>query len=341
MRGNEDHGRSAVLQHGEHSARACCCSRSPASDRSSRGAGRRWRTSSASSLAPAIVGVVVGVAAASRSACATSTRSSPTRSCGFVAGTIVQEFYKGVGARQRDARRVACRSRFVRLVARNRRRYGGYIVHAGHRDAVRGVRRARVQEGVRRHAQAPARRTSATDPYGHQWKFVSQGVSRYDALNREVTARRPRGVPRRQARRASSRARSGSTSTAAAAPTFEPSTEVGIHGVVQAGRLRRARRRARRRRRRSCASPSIRSCVWVWIGGALMAIGGLIVMWPQAEQAARAGRLRGGDAAGRRSGEQVPAPLMTDVTRRFSPAPPLARRRCCCGSRAALRAQRG
>ena len=24
--------------------------------------------------------------------------------------------------------------------------------------------------------------------------------------------------------------------------------------------------------------------VWVWLGGALMAIGGLVVMWPQAER---------------------------------------------------------
>jgi cytochrome c-type biogenesis protein CcmF len=31
--------------------------------------------------------------------------------------------------------------------------------------------------------------------------------------------------------------------------------------------------------------------VWVWIGGALMAVGGLIVMWPQAQRrrAAQAG----------------------------------------------------
>ncbi|HET7188756.1 MAG TPA: cytochrome c biogenesis protein CcsA, partial [Gemmatimonadaceae bacterium] len=49
---------------------------------------------------------------------------------GFVAGTIGQEFYKGIGARHAmhdESWPVAA----VRLVARNRRRYGGYIVHAG------------------------------------------------------------------------------------------------------------------------------------------------------------------------------------------------------------------
>src|SRR5207237_1000121 len=50
--------------------------------------------------------------------------------CGFVAGTIGQEFFKGVRAR-RSIHGESLGLGFVRLVARNRRRYGGYIVHAG------------------------------------------------------------------------------------------------------------------------------------------------------------------------------------------------------------------
>ena len=49
---------------------------------------------------------------------------------GFVLTTITQEFVKGVNARRRmhdEPVPVA----FVRLIARNRRRYGGYIVHFG------------------------------------------------------------------------------------------------------------------------------------------------------------------------------------------------------------------
>ena len=49
---------------------------------------------------------------------------------GFVSGTILQEFYKGVGARMRIHGENPVMA-FLRLVARNRRRYGGYIVHAG------------------------------------------------------------------------------------------------------------------------------------------------------------------------------------------------------------------
>ena len=65
-------------------------------------------------------------------------------------------------------------------------------------------------------------------------------------------------------------------------PTFEPSTEVGIRStakldtyVVLAGV------RNEIAELRVTFNPLV---VWVWIGGALMAIGGLIVMWPQAER---------------------------------------------------------
>src|SRR6476620_7307492 len=47
---------------------------------------------------------------------------------GFVTGTILQEFYRGIRARRRmhgESIPVA----FGRLIGRNRRRYGGYIVH--------------------------------------------------------------------------------------------------------------------------------------------------------------------------------------------------------------------
>jgi cytochrome c-type biogenesis protein CcmF len=48
----------------------------------------------------------------------------------FVAATVVQEFWRGVAAR-RQATRVSVPVALGQLVRRNRRRYGGYIVHAG------------------------------------------------------------------------------------------------------------------------------------------------------------------------------------------------------------------
>jgi len=49
---------------------------------------------------------------------------------GFVAGTIGQEFYKGIAAR-RSIHGEALPIATVRLVARNRRRYGAYLAHLG------------------------------------------------------------------------------------------------------------------------------------------------------------------------------------------------------------------
>ncbi|HXX36929.1 MAG TPA: cytochrome c-type biogenesis CcmF C-terminal domain-containing protein [bacterium] len=50
--------------------------------------------------------------------------------CGFVAATIAIEFAAGVGVRRAHRGEGPVRA-LVRLVARNRRRYGGYVVHLG------------------------------------------------------------------------------------------------------------------------------------------------------------------------------------------------------------------
>jgi cytochrome c-type biogenesis protein CcmF len=50
--------------------------------------------------------------------------------CGFVTGTIVQEFWRGAKVRK-GATGTDIFTALVGLVARNRRRYGGYIVHVG------------------------------------------------------------------------------------------------------------------------------------------------------------------------------------------------------------------
>jgi cytochrome c-type biogenesis protein CcmF len=207
----------------------------------------------------------------------------------FVAMTVVQEFYKGVGARRRmygDTIPIA----FTRLIARNRRRYGGYIVHMGVVVIFCAFAGLAFKKEYDLTFKAGDSR-DLVDPWGHKWSFVSQGVSRYDVLNRQVTAvaldlRRdgqPAGVMTTEKRQhVDSRG----------APTFEPSTEVGIKSsfredvyVVLAGV--RADESAEIR---VTFNPLVR---WVWIGGGLMAIGGLIVMWPQA----RKRRVQGGYAA--------------------------------------------
>jgi cytochrome c-type biogenesis protein CcmF len=202
----------------------------------------------------------------------------------FVAATIVQEFSKGIGAR-RSIHGESFPTAFVRLVARNRRRYGGYIVHAGVVmlfAAFAGMAFKREYDVSLATGQA----FEATDPYGAQWRFVSQGASTSQSLNRDIVAvaldvtrdGKPAGLIKSEKRQYFDSQRR---------PTFEPSTEVGIKSsakqdvyVVLAGVREEAAEI------RITFNPLV---VWVWFGGAIMALGGIIVMWPQAERKKQSG----------------------------------------------------
>jgi cytochrome c-type biogenesis protein CcmF len=197
---------------------------------------------------------------------------------GFVATTILQEFYKGVGARRRmhgESIPVA----FVRLVARNRRRYGGYIVHAGVVIlfcAFAGLAFKRENDVTLKAGESFETR----DPYGHQWRFVSEGLSVDTKLNRRIVAiglkptRDGKPMPLIESEK---RQYFDSQNQ----DTFEPATVVGIQEglrqdvyVVLAGVVNDDTAEVR-----ITFNPLV---WWVWYGGMIMAIGGLIVMWPQA-----------------------------------------------------------
>jgi cytochrome c-type biogenesis protein CcmF len=131
------------------------------------------------------------------------------------------------------------------------------------------------------------------DPYNRTWTFTSQGVSRYEELNRQVVA------VALDAKRAG------------AAPTLIKSEKrqhvdsrrQPLVRAVDGGRLSSSR----------CGRTCISCCTvspakgtaeiritfnplvwWVWYGGMIMALGGLIVMWPQATRAGANRRAEGG-----------------------------------------------
>ena len=198
---------------------------------------------------------------------------------GFVAGTIGQEFYKGIGARHSmhdESIPVAA----MRLVARNRRRYGGYIVHAG--IVILFCAFAGLAFKKDHDVQLKSGETrELIDPLGHRWAFISQGVSTSETLNRFVTAVGLE-VWRDGVRQGILTSEKRQHVDSNKQPQFEPSTEVGIRTsaamdlyVVLAGV------REDTAELRISFNPLV---VWVWIGGMVMAIGGLIVMWPQAER---------------------------------------------------------
>ena len=204
---------------------------------------------------------------------------------GFVFGTIAQEFIKGIGAR----RRMYSEGLFaasMRLIGRNRRRYGGYIVHFG----VVVLFCAFAGQMFKKDLAATVKTgetIKATDAYGHAWTFTSLGVSQFEQLNRRVLAvtfsvtkdGKKMGVLSSEKRQhVDSRGE----------PTFEPSTEVGIlespsqdvymvfTGAVDA--------------ETAAVHINFNPLVWwVWFGGIMMAFGGIIVMWPQAQKERESG----------------------------------------------------
>ncbi len=196
---------------------------------------------------------------------------------GFVVATVAQEFARGARARHRQYGEGHALA-LARLVARNRRRYGGYIVHSGIVVlfiAFAGMAFKTETEATLR----PGESMSLKSPYGYTYTFTHLGISQYDALNRLVTA----GTV--EIRRDGKRVGILTTEKrqhvdGLGRPTFEPSTEVGIHSdlredlyVVLGGVVNGTEQAVYR----FTINPLV---WWVWYGGFIVALGGLVVMWP-------------------------------------------------------------
>jgi cytochrome c-type biogenesis protein CcmF len=196
---------------------------------------------------------------------------------GFVAGTIVQEFSRGVRARRRmhgESVPVA----FARLVGRNRRRYGGYLVHVGvliYFVAFAGMAFKREIEATLK----PGQSSTIASPFGHTYTFTHMGVSQFEALNRIVSAATVQVTKDGKALGLMSSEKRQHVDSFRR-PTFEPSTEVGIRSNLQedvyityAGSVGGTEEAVYR----FTINPLV---WWVWFGGFVLAFGGLVTMWP-------------------------------------------------------------
>jgi len=163
-------------------------------------------------------------------------------------------------------------------VSRNRRRYGGYVVHLGFLTYL--VAFAGMAFKVTREVTlSPGESTELRSPFGHTYKFTHMGVSQYPQANRFVSAAtlevRKDGKP---AGRITSEKRQHLDSFGR--NTFEPSTEVGIRSnlqedlyVVYAGSVNGTEQATYA----LTLNPLV---MWVWLGAGILIAGGLITMWP-------------------------------------------------------------
>ncbi|HEV8612935.1 MAG TPA: cytochrome c-type biogenesis CcmF C-terminal domain-containing protein, partial [Gemmatimonadales bacterium] len=196
---------------------------------------------------------------------------------GFVAGTVIQEFWRGVRARHRihgESPLVA----LGRLISRNRRRYGGYVVHLGFLTYIVAFA-GMVFKVTREVTLTPGQSAELRSPYGHTYRLTHLGVSQYPQLNRFVSAAtlevRKDGV---RLGRITSEKRQHLDSFGR--NSFEPSTEVGIWSnlredlyVVYAGSVNGTEE--------ATYAITINPLVlWVWLGAGILITGGIITMWP-------------------------------------------------------------
>ncbi len=244
-----------------------------------------WRKASTRNLRRQFTGPVVSGVVAAVLLLAMGVRQLAPIMCwslgAFVLGTLVQEFWRGTHARMRmyDEGLVPA---FAGLIGRNRRRYGGYIVHLGilvYFVAFAGMAFKSEREATLK----PGESVELRSAYGEEFRFTHVGISQFKEANRYVSAATievmRNGKP---AGRIVSEKRQHFTLNAMGAEeaSFEPSTEVGIRSglkedlyIVFAGSVNGTEEAVYR----FTINPLV---WWVWAGGFILVIGGLITMWP-------------------------------------------------------------
>jgi cytochrome c-type biogenesis protein CcmF len=141
----------------------------------------------------------------------------------------------------------------------------------------------------------PGQTTEVRSPYGHVYRLTHQGLSQYEQQNRFVTAAsldvyrdgKYIGVMRSEKRQ---------HMDSMGQPSFEPSTEVAIRSdvredlyIIFAGAVQGTEEAVYR----ITINPLV---WWVWYGGIVLALGGLISMWPGAHGPAVVSRRRSVEA---------------------------------------------
>jgi cytochrome c-type biogenesis protein CcmF len=197
----------------------------------------------------------------------------------FTVATIAQEFWRGTTARHRlHGENYALA--FARLVGRNRRRYGGYIVHLGivtYLVAFSGMAFKREMEA----SLKPGQSTAMRSPFGHTYTLTHVGISQYERLNRFVTAATVE-VSRDGERLGVMTSEKRQHVDSFNRPQFNPSTEAAIRSdlredlyIVFAGSVAGTEEAVYR----FTINPLV---WWVWFGGVILVFGGVVVMWPGA-----------------------------------------------------------
>jgi cytochrome c-type biogenesis protein CcmF len=237
-----------------------------------------WRKASARNLKrnflrPATFGVLLGVILFALGIRQVYALISFTLS-GFVVATIVYEFYRGTRARSEISGQGWLNS-FRSLIARNRRRYGGYVIHFGVVLLfIGGTGKAFVKE------------TKATLSKGEsaqvgEYILTYRGKSTYPSRNRYVVAANLDITNNgKQLGTLTPQKRFYKT-------TEQPTTEVAIRSTLKEDLyVILASYDEQTASFKFLVNPLL---TWLWIGGIVMTVGTLIAIWPDKERKRRSG----------------------------------------------------
>jgi cytochrome c-type biogenesis protein CcmF len=200
---------------------------------------------------------------------------------GFVLGTVGQEFWRGIRAR-RTLHNEGLLLAVANLVGRNRRRYGGYIVHVG--IVIYFVAFTGLAFQVKKEVDLePGASATIRSPFGDVYTLKHMGVSQYTRLNRQVSAAAV-DVTRDGTHLGTMTSEQRQYIDSFGNPTFEPATEVAIHSdlredlyLVYGGSVGGTEQ--------AIFTVIVNPLVsWFWIGCGVLIVGGLITMWPGGPQ---------------------------------------------------------
>jgi cytochrome c biogenesis factor len=252
-----------------------------------RGRVRRWNVILAAATFPlALFSTVAGRGIVARAHSLAQSEGAPWLSALVIVSAVVLTWLIATHLAPLPAAVVV--ERAVSREARKRRRYGGVLMTGA--TVVFVIALAGNAFNRETHLSlGPGETAHTVDPYGDRWAFTSQGISEYSELNRQVVAvalratreDQPVGIIRSERRQ---------YVDGRGVPTFEVSTEAGIdYSLKEDTYVVLTGVEGERADVRIAFNPLV---AWVWLGGAAMVIGAVMVMGPPAAQLPREARSR-------------------------------------------------
>jgi cytochrome c-type biogenesis protein CcmF len=189
--------------------------------------------------------------------------------CGYVTATVFIEYYRGIKVRVKRGENYL--RAFGRLVSKNRRRYGGYIVHLGVVVVVIGVTGSSVFVQQREATLKPGESMSVgeyTLRFGHLKQYTTNAKNVTAASLSVFNGKRKIGamIPEKNVYTYSGNREINQETEVAILSSFTHDLYVILSGFKDGNANFRV-----------IINPMVS---WVWAGGLVLLLGAIVIMWP-------------------------------------------------------------